>query len=439
QAYKELGESQRAEADIQRLRELKAASGSPAAPASAPIAPVTANPEPPPAKAAAPTSPSGKEPASAEEFFQRANSWGRQGQYDKALADFDQAIRLKPDYTHAHFNRAMALADMGQLPQAVAGYTKVLELDPGFLPVFNDRGRLLLKMGRVKEALADFDRAVNQDQDKRLKVFGLHNRGNARVKTGQFASAVDDYTQAMALGYKPVDIYMARGEAHRLGRQYDKALADFQQAKQLKPDLLDPIIFSAMTLAALERYPEALAQADQALKMRPGEPKVLAVRGNLLFLNGRFAEAAQVMEPLLATTDPNHRPTLLLWLYVARERGGQPSRQWLAQQAQGLDLSQWPGVIIDLFLGKATPQDVNGQAVKSTRVVEEARHQQNQGYFFLSQYYLLRGIPIDARINLEHCIRRDMQDTGEFLAARAEMKRMGPEPEKKARKGKSKE
>jgi tetratricopeptide (TPR) repeat protein len=408
-AWKELGQTDKAQADLRKARDLKTAAAAE------------------------------REPVSAQDFYQRANHWGRQRQYAKALDDLDQAISLQPDYTHAHFNRALTLAHMGRLPEAVTGYTKVLELDPGYLPVYNDRGRLLLKMGRIKEAVADFDQAVNQDKDQRLKAYGLHNRGNARAAMEQYLAAADDYTQAMALGYKPWDLFMARGESYRLGRQYEKALADYAQAKQAKPGQPDPYLFSALTLAALERYPEALAELDQALKIKPGWREANAAQGQMLFLNAQFAEAARVMEPLLPT-DLKQRPTLLLWLYLARERSGQPSRDWLTEQAQDLDLSQWPGVIINLFLGQATPQDVNrGYVTKEPQTVSQVLHMQNQAYFFLSQYYLLRNIPNDARINLEHCIRHDMRETGEYLAARAELERMGPKPEKKPRKSKSKQ
>ena len=45
-----------------------------------------------------------------------------QGKLDQAMAQYTEALRLKPDYAEAHNNLGLALAAQGKLDQAVAQY-----------------------------------------------------------------------------------------------------------------------------------------------------------------------------------------------------------------------------------------------------------------------------------------------------------------------------
>ena len=51
------------------------------------------------------------------------------GQYEEAVADYDQAVRLQPDQSHyAYINRSNAKAELGQHQEAIADLEAALEL-----------------------------------------------------------------------------------------------------------------------------------------------------------------------------------------------------------------------------------------------------------------------------------------------------------------------
>ena len=54
----------------------------------------------------------------------------RKGEYEKALADFNEAIRLDPKYVLGYKNRAVLYERMGDKDRAAADRDKVKELDP---------------------------------------------------------------------------------------------------------------------------------------------------------------------------------------------------------------------------------------------------------------------------------------------------------------------
>jgi tetratricopeptide (TPR) repeat protein len=63
-------------------------------------------------------------------FNSRGAAYQAKGDLDKAIADYSQAIVLKPDYAAAYENRARAFVDKGDYTRAVADVTKAGELAP---------------------------------------------------------------------------------------------------------------------------------------------------------------------------------------------------------------------------------------------------------------------------------------------------------------------
>ena len=68
--------------------------------------------------------PSASIPKEAEAYSGRAVVYGRKGEHDKAIADYNQAIRLDPKYTLAYYNRGVVYAIKGEYDKAIADYAE---------------------------------------------------------------------------------------------------------------------------------------------------------------------------------------------------------------------------------------------------------------------------------------------------------------------------
>ena len=60
--------------------------------------------------------------------------------YDQAIADYNMAIELKPDYAQAYVNRGNAYRDKGVIDRAIADYSKAIELKPDYAQAYYNRG-----------------------------------------------------------------------------------------------------------------------------------------------------------------------------------------------------------------------------------------------------------------------------------------------------------
>ncbi|MBI3272191.1 MAG: protein kinase [Planctomycetes bacterium] len=77
-------------------------------------------------------------------------------EYDDAIKDFDEALRLRPGYLDAREERAEALAGLGRFEDAVEEYAKALAADPARCSARLGRAFCLAELGRLDAALEDY-------------------------------------------------------------------------------------------------------------------------------------------------------------------------------------------------------------------------------------------------------------------------------------------
>ena len=69
----------------------------------------------------------------AEGSNQRGLEWAKTGEYDKAVWEFDQALKMKPDYADAFNNRGMVLLTKGEADKALWNFDQALKSRPDFV------------------------------------------------------------------------------------------------------------------------------------------------------------------------------------------------------------------------------------------------------------------------------------------------------------------
>jgi tetratricopeptide (TPR) repeat protein len=143
---------------------------------------------PPGETAATPGSPSG-----AEFYLRRGEDFSSVHDYDRAIAEYDIAIRLKPDYAEAYNDRGFAHYLKGDAERAIADYTRAIALRPNYPKAYNSRGVVYMAHGYGSaKAVADFDRAIALKADFR---YAYINRANARLLRHPWL-ALDDFHRA---------------------------------------------------------------------------------------------------------------------------------------------------------------------------------------------------------------------------------------------------
>ena len=114
----------------------------------------------------------------------------------EALASYDRAVALRPDFAEALSNRGNVLQALERYAEAVTSYDAAVELRPEFAQALSNRGSALLKLNRYDDALASFDRAI------RLRPQyseALSNRGIVLHQLNRFEEALASFADAKSI------------------------------------------------------------------------------------------------------------------------------------------------------------------------------------------------------------------------------------------------
>lgn len=215
-------------------------------------------------------------------------------------------------------------------------------------------------------------------------------RGFAYQETGQFAQAIDDYTEVLKLKPDAVQVHFRRSIAYREMGEYDRSLADL----------------NAVAGSSSHPLPEA--------------PFFFGERGVDNFALGRFAAAAQDFSRVLAL-DPGDQYAAL-WRYVAQGRAGARDTYELARQTARVRADEWPHPLVLLYLGTATRAQALGAASGGDPDAHEDRR--CEAAFFIGEYTLLQGDANGAR-NLLHDAANCRASLSVHAGAVGELARLG--------------
>ncbi len=101
--------------------------------------------------------PGGAPAVRAEAFFLRALSYWELNQRERAVRDYDEAIRIEPQFAPALNNRADAYLKLGKTQQGVPDIDRALEIAPQD-PIYN------VTHGQIGQTLGDRDGAMRDHE-----------------------------------------------------------------------------------------------------------------------------------------------------------------------------------------------------------------------------------------------------------------------------------
>jgi tetratricopeptide (TPR) repeat protein len=237
------------------------------------------------------------------EYQARGTAWYRLGEFDRAIADYTNAIDISPSYIRAYYNRALAWEAKGDYDEALDDLQLFVSLDPTRLPdahtaiarITEARRKSSQKTTQQAQAKSKFDQfkgnaaltdpclnssgqavvaacakgiespATTKDDLVRYYI----KRGDYYFDQGDDQRAIDDYSAALKFDPVSIRALVGRGTGYTSARRYDLAISDLSEAIRLRPK--DGIIYvnRGMAYDVIGDRDRALADYTDAITLKP--------------------------------------------------------------------------------------------------------------------------------------------------------------------------
>lgn len=204
-----------------------------------------------------------------------------------ALARYDEALAIHPNFTLALKNRAKVYARANDLIRAMADLDRAIEIDPRYADAFNNRGTLWVLLKDSARAKADFDKTI----EIAPRTWQAHvNRARLLIAEKRWDAALADFDAAIEINPKFDWIFTERGNLQFERKHYEEAISDYGRAFAIKPRAFH-LVNRAIADLALGRLAEAVYETSQAIAMDPKIPSAYYIRARARFRSKDFAAA----------------------------------------------------------------------------------------------------------------------------------------------------
>ena len=288
------------------------------------------------------------DPKNAAAYANRGETYGHKGELDKRIADDSEAIRLDPKNAAAYDNRGSAHREKGENDKAIADYTEAIRLNPKHVWSYYERALAYEGKGEDDKAIAGFSEAIRLKPDY---IEAYYQRALAYAGKGENDKAIADWSEVVRLDPRSYSHRLDRGQAYFDKGLLNEARADFSEALRLEP--ADP---GGASRAACRSRPgkRRLRPRDRRRVESRATRRNRPVSGTPAFwrrwppagLATTARRLAEMVERLGKGEDPN-AARLVTWACVVKPdfRGGLAARAGLGRKggtARGGSAHAWP-------------------------------------------------------------------------------------------------
>jgi tetratricopeptide (TPR) repeat protein len=190
-------------------------------------------------------------------YNNRGNAYIAKGDFDRAIQDFDQSIKLDRTYIKPLNNRGVAYMKKGEHDRAIEAFDEAIRLNADYSNAFANRAAAYLKKNDYARAAQDYDEAIRLNPQL-APVW--HGRCWARAILGELQTALEACNKALQSGFNNAATYDSLGLIHLKMDQPDAAIDDYSSALRLDPKLASALY--GRGLARLKTGDQAGSDAD---------------------------------------------------------------------------------------------------------------------------------------------------------------------------------
>ncbi|MFS8908161.1 tetratricopeptide repeat protein, partial [Synechococcus sp. OH2] len=222
---------------------------------------------------------------SADIQFDRAEEWRKRGNLTEALAAYDRALNMDPNFALAWSRRGDVLVQLARYREAVDSYNGSLSINP-----YDEETRLRLalilgRLGQYKAAVVNYDKVLESNPEDAL---AWHNRGIRLMQLKRPKLALNSLNKALRYNPQQPRTWLARGIVLRRLRRPSSAAASFARVLKLNPRSGRVWRYQGNALFHCQRLRSAIECYKRSLRLRRRDPITLHNLGVALLRLGQY-------------------------------------------------------------------------------------------------------------------------------------------------------
>lgn len=288
-----------------------------------------------------------------KELIQNGVEFANKNENEKAVKEFQKALKIDADNEEAMYNLACTYSDMGEYLKSYELFKTIINKNPKNINAFNNLALMYARQGKYNDALYIYEKGIEHNQDAALLY---NNRGNIYFEMGNYVEALKNFKKASELDpiyserlyhlgisnylkeesviddaiknleqlakknmHKAKDIHDL-GVAYMERRMYDKAIEAFNKAINIDPNYLSAFINLGFAYQYKEDYVKAIQAFEKAIILNPKSAKLYNTIGLLYDKMGK-PDIAVIAYKKAVNLDPTYKNSHYMLGQLYQNRG----------------------------------------------------------------------------------------------------------------------
>jgi tetratricopeptide (TPR) repeat protein len=175
----------------------------------------------------------GSQGLSPQQLRQQASLTVQQGDCAGAIALLSSLVSQNLASAIDYNNRGLMYFQNGEYEKAMADYNQAIALDSQLSQAYNNRGNCYAALGLRVEATLDYDMAIDLNP---FNVRALLNQGITLREMEIYELAIENFEMALGLGQIEGHIFAERGRTYHVMGEWNAAIADYRRALEFLPE-----------------------------------------------------------------------------------------------------------------------------------------------------------------------------------------------------------
>ena len=173
-----------------------------------------------------------------------------------------KVIEQNPEDPAYHYNKGNELYNLGQYEKAIEEYDQAIKLDQNNPLYHNGKGIALYMLGQYEKAIEEYDQAIKLSLNEPVYHY---NKALALYNLGQYEKAIEEYDQAIKLDQNNPLYYYGKSLVLRKLNKFEEAIESAQKALDLSPKTLDYLVLYAELGADLDSSEKGLNKINESI------------------------------------------------------------------------------------------------------------------------------------------------------------------------------